>query len=190
LSVDRAREEAGAGVNDFLVVFVGRLEHVKGVDILIDAIRSLPDASLKLAIVGGGRDEAEISERASRDPRITFVGYSDRPADWYGAADLVVMPSRAEPFALVALEAMASGAPILASNVDGFAEIFRNRKEALVPPEEPGALAAAIARCRAAKTGTGPARAFYDMSRFNRSSGIAAVTRFYNEIVPPKRLRA
>jgi glycosyltransferase involved in cell wall biosynthesis len=153
-------------------------------------MRLLPDEHIRLAVVGVGKDEAEIRERARGEPRITFAGYSRSPAEWYGAADLVAMPSRAEPFALVALEAMASGAPIVASNVDGFAEIFRDRMDMLVPSEDPAALAAAIARGKARKDRGGAMRARYDMSRFQRLPGIAAVTRFYKEIIPRKRLRA
>lgn len=186
-STEAARKKAGAKPDDFLVVFLGRLERVKGVDLLIDAVRSLPDKDLKVAIVGGGEDEQEIRDRASGEPRILFAGYSDRPAEWYGAADVVVMPSRSEPFALVALEAMACGAPILASNVDGFGEIFRDKPELLVPTEDPASLAAAIARRKAAKTSAGPVRLRYDMSRFQRPAGIAAVTRFYDEVISHKR---
>jgi hypothetical protein len=60
----------------------------------------------------------------------------------------------------------------------------------LIPSENSAALAAGIARCKAAKTGAGVVRAHYDMSRFQRASGIAAVTRFYDEIIPRRRMRA
>jgi glycosyltransferase involved in cell wall biosynthesis len=183
LAIERARESTGAAAEDFLIAYVGRLEHVKGVDLLIDAVRALPDPRIKLAIVGVGLDEASLRARGSVDTRIRFVGYSSTPAAWYGAADLIVMPSRHEPFALVALEAMACGAPILASNVDGFAEIFRDRPDCLVPLEDPTALARGIAERMARKASPGPQRERFDLSRFDRAAGIAAVTRFYDEVL-------
>lgn len=181
--IAQARERSGANLTDFLVVYMGRLEEVKGVHHLITAFRALPAPSWKLAIVGTGLDDVALRDQAQGDPRITFIGHSSQPAAWYGAADLMAMPSRREPFALVALEAMACGAPILASRVDGFAEIFRDRPDCLTPPQDAGALSARIAERAAAKTGATIQRDRYDMARFDRAAGIAAVTRFSFEIV-------
>jgi glycosyltransferase involved in cell wall biosynthesis len=183
-----ARTLAGASADDFLVVAVGRVESfVKGLDLLIDAIRSLPDPKLKLAIVGVGKDEGELRQRAAGDDRIRFIGYSNTPAAWYGAADLVAMPSRREPFALVALEAMACGVPIVAAEVDGFGEMFRDRRDCLVKPFEMPPLADAIRLRAAAKTAPGIVRDSYDMSRFDRRAGVAAITRFYDEVIAARR---
>jgi glycosyltransferase involved in cell wall biosynthesis len=181
--IAQARALAGATLVDFLLVYLGRLEEVKGVHNLISAFRALPDPKLKLAIVGGGADEAALREQAKGETRITFMGHSSRPAAWYGAADLMVMPSRREPFALVALEAMACGAPILASNVDGFAEIFRDRPDCLIAPQDVGALSVGIAERAAHKAQPLIVRDHYDMARFDRALGVAAVTRFSHEIV-------
>jgi glycosyltransferase involved in cell wall biosynthesis len=186
-AIAAAREAAGAGPDDFLVVYVGRLEHVKGVDLLIDGFRALPDPKLRLAVVGVGLDEAATNARGAGDPRIRFIGYSSTPMAWYGAADLLVMPSRREPFALVALEAMACGAPIVATTVDGFSEMFRGREDCLVVPESSGALSEAIALRAARKTAPGIVRDSYDMARFERTAGVAAVTRFYDEVVAARR---
>lgn len=185
--ISAAREAAGAGPNDFLVVYVGRLEHVKGVDLLIDAFRALPGAKLKLAVVGVGLDAAAMNARGAGDPRIRFIGYSSTPTAWYGAADLLVMPSRREPFALVALEAMACEAPIVATSVDGFPEMFRGREDCLVATESTAALSDAIAQRAARKTAQGIVRDSYDMARFERKSGVAAITRFYDDVIAAKR---
>ena len=186
-TIAAAREAAGAGPDDFLVVYVGRLEHVKGVDLLIDAFRALPGEKLKLAVVGVGLDEAAMNARGAGDPRIRFIGYSNTPTAWYGAADLLVMPSRREPFALVALEAMACQAPIVATNVDGFPEMFRGREDCLVATESPAALTEAIAQRAARKTSPGIVRDSYEMARFERKAGVAAITRFYDEVIAAKR---
>ncbi len=186
-AIGAAREEAGAHADDFLVVFVGRLENVKGVDLLIDGFRTLPDPKLRLAIVGVGLDEAAMKARGDGDPRIRFIGYSSTPTAWYGAADLLAMPSRREPFALVALEAMACGAPIVATCIDGFPEMFRGRDDCLVQPESPSALSDAISLRAARKTSPVIVRDAYDMTRFERTAGVAAVTRFYDDVIAARR---
>lgn len=186
-AIAAAREAAGADAGNFLVVYVGRLEHVKGVDLLIDGFRSLPDPNLRLAIVGVGLDEAAMNARGTGDPRIKFIGYSNMPTAWYGAADLLTMPSRREPFALVALEAMACSAPIIATTVDGFSEMFRGREDCLVTPESAPALAEAIAVWAARKTAPGIMRDSYDMARFQREAGVAAVTKFYGDVIAARQ---
>lgn len=185
--VAETRTAAGAGPEDFLVVFIGRLDHVKGVDLLIDGFKRLSNPRLNLAIVGVGLQEAEIRALAAGDDRIRFMGYSNTPAAWYGAADLVAMPSRREPFALVALEAMACRAPIIVSNVDGFAEMFRDRVDCLLPPENAAAIAEAIATRAAAKTTPAIARDTFDMTRFERKAGVATVTSFYKDVIASTR---
>lgn len=186
-AIAATRESSGAEPDDFLVVFVGRLEWVKGIDLLIDAFKGLNNPRLKLAVVGVGLDEAETRRRGASDPRIQFMGYSSSPMAWYGAADLVVMPSRREPFALVALEAMAAGAPIIATRQDGFPEMFRDRPDCLVETESATALAEGIAARAARKTAPDIVRDSYDMSRFERKAGVAAVTRFYDEVIATRR---
>lgn len=186
-AIAAAREAAGASPDDFLAVFMGRLENVKGVDLLIAGFRALPDPKLRLAVVGVGMDEIAMKARGAGDPRIRFIGYSSTPTAWYGAADLLVMPSRREPFALVALEAMASGAPIVATRIDGFPEMFRGRDDCLVEPESPAALSEAISLRAARKTSPGIVRDAYDMTRFERTAGVAAVTRFYDDVIAARR---
>ncbi len=186
-AIAAAREAAGASADAFLVVFVGRLENVKGVDLLIDGFRALPDPRLRLAVVGVGMDEAAMKARGDGDPRIRFIGYSSTPTAWYGAADLLVMPSRREPFALVALEAMACGAPIVATRIDGFPEMFRGREDCLVEPESPSALSNAISLRAARKRSPGIVRDAYNMTRFERTTGVAAVTRFYDDVIAARR---
>lgn len=181
------RAKAGAQPDDFLVVYVGRLEEVKGVHHLIAAVRNLADPKLKLAIVGGGRDEAELKAQATGEARISFQGHSNMPAAWYGAADMMAMPSRREPFALVALEAMSCHAPIVASDIDGFSEIFRDRPDCLTPVQDPAALQGRIAARAAAKAGPGVVRDRYDMARFDRMAGVAALTRFSIEVLARRR---
>jgi glycosyltransferase involved in cell wall biosynthesis len=186
-SIARARQAAGADPSDFLAAFVGRIEHVKGIDVLLAALARITAPSFRLAIVGAGNNEAEIRAAAARDPRVTFIGYTSTPSDWYGAADLIVMPSRYEPFALVALESMAARTPVVATTVGGFPEIFANSAVDLVPPEDAASLADAINRRISAKTVPGIARLDYDLARFDRATGVAAITDFYQDVIAAKR---
>ena len=176
------RAEAGAGPATPLAVYVGRLDPVKGVDTLIRAFRKVANPEARLAIVGDGSERAQLEAMAASDSRIAFMGYSKVPADWYRAADLLVMPSRNEPFSLVCLEAMAAGTPLLVSDVDGFQEIFRDRPDNRYPEGNADILAARITERLAAKVPGQITRDTYDMTRFDRAAGIAAITDFYKEV--------
>lgn len=181
-AAEACRVAAGAAPETPLAVFVGRLDPVKGVDTLIRAFRQIERPDARLAIVGDGSEREALKALAAGDARIVFMGYSTAPADWYRAADLLVIPSRREPFALVALEAMAADTPILASDVDGFREIFNTRPDVRFPEGDAAALAQAMMAKLAAKTGGGILRDTYDMTRFDRAAGVAAVTDFYTEV--------
>nr|WP_321441406.1 glycosyltransferase family 4 protein [uncultured Hyphomonas sp.] len=181
-SVHACRDRAGAGPDTPLAVFVGRLDPVKGVDTLIKAFRKIEHPDFRLAIVGDGSETEMLNKLAQGDERIVFTGYSKVPADWYRAADLLVMPSRNEPFSLVCLEAMAGDTPMLVSDVDGFQEIFQDRPDNLYPEGDVDALAARITERLSGKTPGQITRDKYDMSRFDRKNGVKAVTDFYREV--------
>jgi rhamnosyl/mannosyltransferase len=134
-----------------IVLFVGRLVWYKGVDVLLDAMRSLEGT---LVVVGEGPKRAELEARAQRDgmgSRVAFVGaVSDqRRASYYRAADVFVAPStsRAEAFCLALLEAMAYGTPAVSTAL-GTATSWVNvsgETGVVVPPGDAGALARALA---------------------------------------------
>ncbi|MFB6077295.1 MAG: glycosyltransferase family 4 protein [Candidatus Nanohaloarchaea archaeon] len=110
---------------EHLVLFVGRLCHQKGVSDLIDAVpRLLQDREdAKFVIAGKGNQEAYEGQahEAGVAHKVQFTGYvpEDHLIDLYGSADLTVMPSRYEPFGIVALESMAAGTPVVGSHVGG-----------------------------------------------------------------------
>ena len=93
----------------------------KGLDVLIDAIRTLNDLSLRLTIAGGGPLLARLRRQANGDDRIRIVGAvdSDRVGDLYEAADIFVFPSQFDVFGLVIVEAFAAGLAVVASDVPG-----------------------------------------------------------------------
>ncbi|SFO77072.1 Glycosyltransferase involved in cell wall bisynthesis [Geodermatophilus dictyosporus] len=144
------RERVGArarlGVADApLAVCVGRLSEQKGQDVLLAAWpavrRSVPDA--RLALVGEGPWRERLSAAAGEG--VLVAGNSSDPRDWYAAADVIVVPSRWEGMALVPLEAGASGRSVVISDVAGAREAVVPGTGAVVPVEDPAALAEAVA---------------------------------------------
>jgi glycosyltransferase involved in cell wall biosynthesis len=127
----------------FVLGAYGRFSSQKGFDILIDAVKQIPNSRIKLQIGGGGPDEAKFKELAGNCPDIEFVGRIDDVPAFLSQCDAVVIPSRWEPWGNVCLEARAAGKPIIASAVDGLSEQIQNFG-LLVPPGNSVALAKAI----------------------------------------------
>ncbi len=121
---------------------VARLSPEKGVDLLIEAARRTP--GVRYIVAGTGPQEARL--KATAPPNVQFVGYVADTRSVYAVSDMVVIPSRSEGQGIVALEAMASGTPVIAARVGGLAETIEDGVTGvLVAPENPGALADAIA---------------------------------------------
>jgi phosphatidylinositol alpha-mannosyltransferase len=136
------------------VLFVGRFEPRKGVLDLLRAYRMLrkTGCECRLLLVGGGPQEREARRYvATRRLRgVEFLGRvsDDEKAQLFRTADVFVTPATGrESFGIVLLEAMAAGAPIVASDIHGYKGVVRRDREALlVPPRQPKALTASIAR--------------------------------------------
>ncbi len=136
-----------------LLVFAGRLEWEKGTFDLIDAMprlrRRIP--GLRLVMAGRGGQEPALRERA-RAKRlgrsISFAGHLPPAdlADLFGRAHAVVVPSRYEPFGIIALEAAAARAPLVVADIGGLSEIAqRGAAAALFRPGDVAGLADAVA---------------------------------------------
>ncbi|HKY84937.1 MAG TPA: glycosyltransferase [Anaerolineales bacterium] len=159
---DEAREFARVPANKRMILFVGRVEPLKGIDSLLQAIAILRaqdkslGADLCLAVIGGepnddGATETEEMARLQemrRDLKIedmvTFLGRraQDTLPYYYSAAEIVVVPSHYESFGLVALEAMACGTPVVASETGGLVFLVRDGETGFhVPTGDPEALA-------------------------------------------------
>ena len=152
---DRAAARAAVGVDPgrHLVGYVGNLAPEKGADVLVDAAAILRDrggAPVDVAIIGAGGYEAELRSRiAARGigDRVRLLGrrLHDEVPTWIGAFDVLCLPSRREGCPNVVLEALASGRPVVASEVGGVPELLQKDNGLLVPPSRPDALADALA---------------------------------------------
>jgi D-inositol-3-phosphate glycosyltransferase len=160
-----AKERIGLGTDCCIILFVGRIEPLKGIDNLLCAIarvvKKLPELRerLHVPIIGGDPDRVHeddemvrlqgLREELGIGDIVTFLGAKDQDMlqYYYSAAEMVVMPSDYESFGMVALEAMACGAPVIASDVGGLSYLVKHGRTGYrVPARDPRALAAKIAR--------------------------------------------
>ncbi len=129
---------------------VARLVPVKGQQILLEAAALLAERqpSLRILLAGDGEDRAPLEERARREDlrgRVIFTGHLDDPRPALAAMDIFVLPSLNEGQGRAAVEAMAAGLPVIASEVGGLPEVLDGGGAGLlVPPGDPAALAAAL----------------------------------------------
>jgi glycosyltransferase involved in cell wall biosynthesis len=131
------------------VGFIGRLDPVKRVDDLIAAISLLPE-DVALDIYGEGPERPQIEsliQRLNLDRRVKLHGSVDGPAAALSGIDLLVLPSDAEGFGLVLIEAMAAAVPVIGTNVPGIRDVISDGVSGiLTPPQNPQALSENIAK--------------------------------------------
>jgi D-inositol-3-phosphate glycosyltransferase len=197
---EAARRKLGLRDGERVILFVGRIEPLKGIDILISAAARLhgaDDENFTVLIVGGdARAESELAQLREQarlldvDHHISFVGAVDHEELplYYNAADVCVVPSHYESFGLVAVESMACGTPVVASRVGGLTstisdgetgyliprrspEPFAQRLELLLEDEE---LRASLGRA-----------AREAMERYRWGNVGDAVARLYDEVLAP-----
>jgi D-inositol-3-phosphate glycosyltransferase len=165
LSQERARQQLGICDRRHMILFVGRIEPLKGIDTLLRAmaivVKDFPrwTDEICVCIVGGDASEkpeainAEMErlqalrEELGISDLVTFLGAQaqDTLPSYYSAADVVVMPSHYESFGMVALEAMACGTPVIASKVGGLSFTVQDGITGFhVPERDPEALAEKI----------------------------------------------
>ena len=131
----KARQKLGFAQDESIVLFVGRFAPLKGIDRLMEAMCHLQHHQrLRLIIVGGdGSDTPEfrglqkLARNLGIQEGVSFVGRieQDKLPAYYSAADLLVVPSYYESFGLVALEALASGTPVVATKVGAMESILK-----------------------------------------------------------------
>jgi D-inositol-3-phosphate glycosyltransferase len=153
-----ARARLGWSRHERVVLFVGRIQALKGLDVALEAFACLRRPDARLVVVGGpsgpkGEAEAAAIRRRAAELRLeTAVSFLPpvphaHLADFYRAADALVLPSRSESFGLVAAEAQACGLPVVAARVGGLAHVVDDgRSGLLVEGWGPADHAAALAR--------------------------------------------
>jgi glycosyltransferase involved in cell wall biosynthesis len=133
---------------DYDVVFIGELRRLKGLGALIEATALLAaERDIRLGIAGTGGDEPEFRALVAArrlGARVEFLGHQPARA-MFARGRIVVVPSVAESFPYIVLEAAAAGRPLVATNVGGIPEIFGPLAHRLVEPDDVRALAQAIA---------------------------------------------
>ncbi len=159
-----ARQKIGLKPTDEVVLYVGRFDPRKGIETLVRSfelmkLNSADPTNLRLVIVGGSAtDKSDGEERDRIEQLVSELGLAetvifagrvghDRLPLYYTAADVCAIPSHYEPFGLVAIEAMACGTPVVASDVGGLKfTVVPEETGLLVPPQDEAAFAVAIER--------------------------------------------
>jgi len=159
IPADEAKTYVGLRPEHRMILFVGRIEPLKGVDTLLQAMSCLQlkeaERPVHLAIIGGDPSASpeqmtaemarlqKMCEVLGLDQSVVFLGKRDQDKlpYYYSAAEVLVMPSHYESFGMVALEAMACGTPVIASEVGGLAYLVRDGETGFtIPAEEPDTL--------------------------------------------------
>jgi D-inositol-3-phosphate glycosyltransferase len=162
VSREAAKHKIGLDSTCQLLLFVGRIEPLKAIDTIIEALHQIQEQDTALlngvcfAIIGGNPNDPNDKEIAQLkalvaqyqlEAVVKFLGAKEQSAlpTYYAAATAVLMPSDYESFGMVALEAMASGTPVIASEVGGLAFLVRDNETGYhVPVREPQSLAERI----------------------------------------------
>lgn len=148
---EAAREALNIAQDEKVVVYVGRLDLRKGLAELVEATARLrqtrPEAHTYL--VGEGPDRPALESLVARHSVSQGVHFipatrTEGVAQWMAAADLVTLPSYKEGCPNVVIEALASGRPVVATNVGGIPELMDDGSGRLIPPQDPLALASAL----------------------------------------------
>ena len=164
ISKNEAKKTIGIPDDVKMLLFVGRIEPLKGIDTLFHAIAILRShipqclSNLYLSIIGGDLDGVEhenaemqrlkiLREELGLADLVAFLGAKSQETlhYYYAAAEAVIMPSHYESFGMVALEAMACGTPVIASEIGGLAYLVQDGVTGFhVPDREPEELAGKI----------------------------------------------
>lgn len=144
-----SRGAIGVAETDVVFLFVGRLEHVKGPDLLLEAFANASLAkSARLVVVGDGMLRDQVASAAANDSRILFRGRLEGAALWseFAAADVLVVPSRLEAWGLVVNEAMAAGLTVVVHDCCGCIDdlVVHGETGLVVPTGDPVAMRSAL----------------------------------------------
>jgi glycosyltransferase involved in cell wall biosynthesis len=146
-----ARRRLGIPQDRRMLLWVGRMAPVKGLDVLLQACAQLKGEGFDhhLYLVGDGPLMPEIRQAVTTKRLSSFVTFAGpaapaRLGEWYRAADYTVLPSRSEGLPNVLRESLACLTPFIASDVGGISELATDGVSRLVPPEDPACLATTV----------------------------------------------
>lgn len=206
---DEAKEFVGVPLDKRMLLFVGRIEPLKGIKTLLKSLAILREngqagEKLCLVVIGGELEEdhareskemrllRELREEYQLQDMVTFLGRrsQDSLPYYYSAAEMVIMPSHYESFGMVALESMACGTPVIASLVGGLIHLVEDGVTGYhVPVEDPNALSKRIAGLlddKALRYRMGH-DAFAFAKKFSWENISARVIELYQEVVSTKK---
>jgi glycosyltransferase involved in cell wall biosynthesis len=143
---ENLRERLGLDSHARTLLFVGRIDREKHLDLLIKALAQMRDLPVQLALAGKGADHRRLSkmvEELELEDRVHFLGYvpdADLPA-LYNLADVFLMASEAELQSIATMEAMASGLPVIGADANALPELIRHGVNGfLFPPRDSNTL--------------------------------------------------
>lgn len=143
------RQKLGFQDNDFLILFVGHEFKRKGLTVLLDALAELPERA-KAVVVGGRGDNLGSYQKLSNElglrERVCFLGTQVSVWEIYGSCELFVLPSEYETFALVGLEALSCGIPILMPRIGGIPEYLSDGENGFFINSDPSELRRLISK--------------------------------------------
>lgn len=212
----RIRSRVGLPPGVLLIGFIGRLVPIKNPWLLLEALALMkahrigPDG-VHAVIVGGGELEDALKRAAAErglDHHVTWLGWQREMPAIYADLDLVVLTSNNEGTPVALIEAMASGRPFVATAVGGVRDLMRGPGQSrrgpldreitvydnglLVPPHDPGALAAACLWClenREAARRMGGAGREFALQRFDKARLVRDIQALYTELLVTKGIR-
>jgi len=173
------------------VLYVGEFRHIKGPDLLIDAVARLRAVGkpITLTLAGDGEEfgtlKAQVQRLGLTGP-VRFIGHV-KARHAFSHATLLVVPSRGDSMPYVVIEAGAAGVPMVAANVGGIPEIFGSHTEALFAPNSVGAMADAIETAlddRAAADGRAKSLRERVFLHFSQKAMVQGVLDGYREALP------
>ena len=185
-----------------LLLFVGRIQPLKGPDVAIRALHELDDPRAELVIVGGASGLEGDTETRRAHALVDELGLHDRVrfvepqphhilSTYYRAADVVLAPSRSESFGLVALEAAACGIPVVASAVGGLLSLVDDgRTGRLIDGRDPTDYARAVSEILGddALRGSMSAASVDRARRYTWSFAAARLRRLYSDLTVRERV--
>ena len=179
------RSAAAIPAGAFTVLFVGSGFARKGLATAIEGFAAFSDRGSRLVVLGKGdaRDYQALASRLGVGERVVWLGARDDPERWYAAADIVVLPSRYEPFGNVHLEALAAGLPVVASARAGGAEVIIDGiTGSVVSPTDARALTSALERFRERPVGDVTEAARRSAEPYTYANQVAGFSQIYGGV--------